>query len=1190
MRLKKLEIYGFKSFAQKTEIVFNQGITGIVGPNGSGKSNIGDAVRWVLGEQSAKTLRGSKMEDVIFNGTQKRKPMAYCEVSLVFENEDHFLPIDYHEVMVTRRVYRNGESEYYINKNASRLRDIVELFRDTGIGKEGYSIIGQGRIDDILSQKSEDRRQVFEEAAGIVKFKSRKEEAERKLNKTLDNLSRVEDIIDELSRQLEPLEKQAKDAKRYLDLSAELKQLDINVFLVRHDQSKNKISQIEQAIEGLEAVIVQGETLVQEKTQAKEELEEKIEQLETEIETIRTTLTEKTNQWYERVNKQERLEQQLERNEEKKKEFITSLEELEEKQQQLSLLEQDGEKGSQLQLLKQQQALDELNAFEEILSQKQQQMELVQAELEKEKTAMMEAINRVSMAKNSQTRQLAVLSQMEQRLEEMVQTHLSSINEMQRGKDQNQKAQQEYQHTLNTFKEKKEKVTLLEEKTKAAEKMLAEQSQNLLQQQQQLQGMHSRLKLLEEMSRDFEGYYQSVKKALTYAQRQNNTKVHGVVAMLMKVPKELETAVDMVLGAALQNIVTEDEYTAKELVQYLRENKLGRATFLPLNTIKGRGLTPNERKALPLPGCIGVASELVSFDPKYGQIIENLLGRTVIAKDLDAGIAIMRAGGQGFRLVTLAGDVMHSGGSITGGSIQSKMTNLLGREREIEELAQNISREETLIQKGQKETAALKEEQLRLSEELGELTYQLHQEEIAVAREHERLENSKEDLRQAENRLEQTDQAKQQLEEGIASIREDLSSLEEQTDDSASTQQAHEEKVNNLQQELTGLREDFEKTKDEVNEKRLVQANISHEWEMIKKDRDRAQLELAQTLRTIENTKHNIVQSEEEKTQLLMQQETLLSENHVKQQELNSLEENNKSKEEHRRENQRKVRELQQEIDELHQQTNDMTGKAHRSEIQKTKVQSELENLQERIWNTYELTYGTAQEMREEDFNVTQGEKRSDTIRTEIRQMGPVNVNAIEDYVSVSERYEDLTTQQKDLLSAREDLNLLIGKLLVQMEEQFVEQFSLLQEYFQETFVRLFGGGKAELKLEDPKDPLNCGIEVIAQPPGKKLQLLSLLSGGERALTAIAILFAMLKLKPTPFCILDEIEAALDDANINYFADYLAEYSKNTQFVVVTHRKGTMERCDALYGVAMEEKGVSKMVSVNLKDYENSNG
>ena len=829
MRLKKLEIYGFKSFAQKTEIIFNQGITGIVGPNGSGKSNIGDAVRWVLGEQSAKTLRGSKMEDIIFNGTQKRKAMAYCEVSLVFDNEDHYLPIDYNEVMVTRRVYRNGESEYYINKNASRLRDIVELFRDTGIGKEGYSIIGQGRIDSILSQKGEERRQIFEEAAGIVKFKSRKEEAERKLNKTLDNLSRVEDIIEELHRQLEPLEKQAKDAKQYLDLSSELKQLDVNIFLLRHDKAKSKVAELEQALEGLEAVVAQGEGFSQEKNQLLVQLEGEIEKLEEEIGQNRAILTEKTNQRFERLNQQQLVQQKISQTQEKEEEHRHTIDQLKEKKEQLLLLQKDSSQSSTLQEEKREEALGQLQLLEKDLEQMYEQLSHAENELEEKKSHMMEAINRASMAKNSQTRQLAVLSQMEKRVEEVIIDHQKAEEKVESSQKQVETAQEVYEKTLAVQIQRKNDMEKAEEKVRVLGEEIQQKSQAIQVAQQQLHGLESRLKLLKEMSQEFEGYYQSVKKALTYAKKQNNKRVHGVVAMLMKVPKDLETAVDMVLSSALQNIVTEDEHTAKELIQYLRENRLGRATFLPVTTIRGRTLNNEERKVLTLPGCVGVASELIAFDEKYRPIMENLLGRTIIAEDLDAGIAIMRKGNHGFRLVTLKGDVMHSGGSMSGGSIQSKATNLLGREREIEELGKTLEKGQHSLAEEKLALNDLEVQRNEEKEERSKFTYALHQEEIAVAREQERLENSKEDLENAKDYFDQTAQAKNQLEEGIALIKADLASLEKQADFSETNQQTMEEQVEQLQKSLIFNRGEFEKAKDEVNQKRLDQAAISHE-------------------------------------------------------------------------------------------------------------------------------------------------------------------------------------------------------------------------------------------------------------------------------------------------------------------------------------------------------------------------
>ncbi|NLB91530.1 MAG: chromosome segregation protein SMC, partial [Clostridiales bacterium] len=1091
----------------------------------------------------------------------------------------------YNEVMVTRRVYRNGESEYYINKNGTRLKDIVELFRDTGIGKEGYSIIGQGRIDEILSQKGEDRRQIFEEAAGIVKFKSRKIEAERKLEKTLDNLSRVEDIIEELRRQLEPLEQQAQEAKRYLHLSAELKETEINVFLQRHDQANIKIAQLNQALEGFEAVIDQGEGLVKEKTREKEKMEQEIEDLEEQVTTIRQSIQEKTSLWHEKMTSEERLVQQKERCFEKKEEYQQSLLDLEEKKEQLTLLAEDKTKASWVQQQKVQEGLAKISVLEEKLLEKQQKMEQVQEELEAQKTTMIEAMNRVSMAQNTQTRQKTVLGQMNQRLIEIEQEQVQSKEDHHEKSVLLEQLQKKYSTTLEILNKRKKQVEEIEEVVNALAVQIETQEKGLLEKQREQQAGESRLKLLEEMSRDFEGYYQSVKKALTYAKKKGNPKVHGVVAMLMKVPKQLETAIDMVLGASLQNIVTEDEYTAKEMIGYLRDNKLGRATFLPLNTVKGRTLSQSERKVLTLPGCIGVGNELIAFDPQYGPVMENLLGRTIVAENLDAGIAIMRAGGHGFRLVTLQGDVIHSGGSMTGGSIQSKMTNLLGRQREIEELSKELAENRNQITKQSRLLEELEQERNSYKKQRIENSQQLHQEEIAVARDQERMENGKTDMQMAKNRLEQVNQAHEQLVEGIQTIEEDLKNIEEQTGHSETNQQVLEEKTALLQEKLTQLRENFELAREKVGEKRLSQAEMNHQWDLIQKDQNRAEKEGKQIVFDLEKIKEQQEENEKKIEELTTQLASLEETNQQENLQLKNLEETAEQLEQLRRETQQKARTVLLEIQETQNQTNDLTGKAHRTEIQKTKIVSELENIQERVWNAYELTYGTALPLREEGFDLIKGEKRGEEIRKEIRQLGPVNVNAIEDFTTVSVRYEDLTTQQKDLLLAEKDLRVLIEKLLVQMEEQFLEQFSLLQEYFQETFVRLFGGGKAQLNLEDVKDPLNCGIDIIAQPPGKKLQLLSLLSGGERALTAIAILFAMLKLKPTPFCILDEIEAALDDANINYFADYLAEYSQNTQFVVVTHRKGTMERCDALYGVAMEEKGVSKMVSVNLTDY-----
>lgn len=1186
MRLKKLEIYGFKSFAQRTEIVFDQGITGIVGPNGSGKSNIGDAVRWVLGEQSARLLRGAKMEDVIFNGTEKRKPMSYCEVSLVFDNEDHSLPVDYTEVMVTRRVYRNGESEYYLNKTGCRLKDIVDLFRDTGIGKEGYSIIGQGRIDEILSQKGEDRRQVFEEAAGIVKFKARKEEAQKKLERTLDNLSRVEDILEELSKRLGPLEEQAAVARAYQALAQELEFLELNIFLIRHERMKTRIAELDQLLAGLEAVLAEANALLAEKNQAREAQEARLEALENRLSQARQLLAQRTDAWHEEKARGMQLAQQLINHQANSQRLKQEQEAAQARLAELQELREASEQGMDTkgEALAQSQA--DLQAAQDQVDEAQLAQEEAESALERHKTAIMEAMNRLSQAQNAQTRQQTVKAQMEQRLEELqsgdgalreAEATLAAAYES--AKALGEKAAAEF----DTLRREAQGLDTQVIQLSQAMQRENEEYQRRLSGRQALQ---SRLKLMEEMARDFEGYNQAVKRALQYAKGRGRTDVRGVVAMLLSVPKELETAVDMVLGAALQNIVTEDENAAKDMIQYLRENRMGRATFLPMSTIRGRVLSPEERRVLSMPGCVGLASELVGFAPEYRGIMENLLGRTVVAENLDAGIAIMRAGRQAFRLVTLAGDVMHSGGSMTGGSVQSRSTNLLGREREIKELKGNLARLEREL--GEKKQAILEQDAKRqeLKRLRDEAVEAMHQQEIAVAREQERLNAAQSELASHRQRMAQTAQAQAQLADSLTQINEDLERIANQTGAVALDKEAMQQKTAQLQAALSVAREALDGARQELTERMLGHSALSHELESLIRDKERLNREITKAGSEAERLGEQLLAQEEAAADTRAQQAHCEAEQQARAQAAQAAEAAVNDLESQRAQCQAQAKTLQHEMDHIREANQQDLDKQHRAEIQKTRVESDLKAMQERIWNTYNKTYATAQEARAEgEFDLSAGERRAGQLRNEIKAMGTVNVASIQEYADTKARFDDLSAQEQDLKKAEGDLNELISRLLTQMEKQFVSQFELLKGFFAETFVRLFGGGHAGLKLSDPEDALNCGIEVIAQPPGKKLQLLSLLSGGERALTAIAILLAMLKLKPTPFCILDEIEAALDEANVGYFADYLLEYSQNTQFVVVSHRKGTMERCNALYGVAMEERGVSKMVSVNLRDY-----
>lgn len=1186
MKLKKLELYGFKSFAQRTEIVFDEGITGIVGPNGSGKSNIGDAVRWVLGEQSAKTLRGASMSDVIFNGTQKRKPLSYCEVSLVFDNDDHALAMEAAEVMVTRRVYRNGESEYYLNRTACRLKDVVDLFRDTGIGKEGYSIIGQGRIDEILSRKSEDRRQVFEEAAGIVKFKARKEEADKKLQRTLENLERVDDILDELTKRLKPLEEQSRNARVYLELSTELKDLDLNLFLIRSDRARARLSELESELLTVQTILADTESNLTDKTTRRDETQNRIDQLEEAITKARTELMECAEHVHESQKKISALQSRRETRSENRQRIVR---EQEEAQERLAEIEKDHVR-IQADVEKQHSLIADaeqiLRATQEAAEKAQAKEKEADAALEAQKAAVIDQMNRLSDVRNDKTRLNTMQAQMETRLTEIEESS-GALQEQEAALREALTAVEKQLETENQHQQQcQEKLAQARQASDEADAAYANLRADVEKQSADMQAAASRHNVLTEMTRDMEGYNMAVRRAMTYAKQRGLTGVKGVLAQLMTVPQAYETAIDMALGAAQQNIVTDTEETAKELINYLRQNRLGRATFLPMSAIRGKTLYGNERNALKLPGCLGVASELVQCAPEYRGIVENLLGRTVIADNLDHGIPIMRAGNHAFRLVTLEGDVMHSGGSMTGGSAQSKVSNLLSRERELKELTAKLQTGRAELDKCRQELTQRQQTAQEKRQKVSDAVNALHQQEIAVAREQARRESVSADLNTHLQRMQETEQARVQLHQSLEDIRQQLETIEHQRTGAQGDQSAMEQKTIEMQNALVKARAEASAENDRLMVRTLQLSDLRHGLSDLERDEAHAQQDQAQILR-----------EQERREQLLHEMDELdaIDENDMKREEAESA---RRQKEQLRQESaaqaieqrrsqaQSDLRDILSDMEKLHEAYNRDSEKLHKTELAKARIEGDQKNLQNRIWDTYKLTYAGAEEFRRTPFDEKESDCRAAELQGQIRALGTVNVGAVEEYAETKARVDDLTAQQQDLKRAEMDLRELIERLLIQMRSTFVENFSKMQGYFAETFTRLFGGGHAELKLMDPDDPLNCGIEVNAQPPGKKLQLLSLLSGGERALTAIAILFAMLKLKPTPFCILDEIEAALDDANIGYYADYLKEYSKGTQFIVVTHRKGTMERCNSLFGVAMEEQGVSRMVSVSLQDYQ----
>ncbi len=1187
MFLKSLDIYGFKSFADKAELRFTKGITAIVGPNGSGKSNVGDAVRWVLGEQSAKQLRGGKMEDIIFGGTQTRKKLSFCEVTLLFDNTDRELPIDYSEVAITRRLYRSGESEYYINKNACRLKDVIELFLDTGIGKEGYSIIGQGKIDNILSNKTEERRAVFEEAAGIMKYKTKKLEAERRLERTRDNLSRLGDILNELGSRLEPLKEQSDKAQQYLLLREKLRELEVNFYLYQHGISERKKEEIRAGMQSIE-----GEQ--EEKTRLAGELNAQLSQTESRISGLEEDLAQARASILSLTAAIEKESGECLLFNERAENLIKDSQRLEAELQNAAAsqnaLNQAAHGDSQ--------ALEELRAKITIqtreLAEEEEQLKKFNArlasqsaELEAEKNKILSALNNLSDVKSNISRYETMRQNIFQR--------------NQRAEERFKALERERRNIVEAINAQKEAAAALEEKKRQIEALKgknAEQLKQLIieinktqeeynQASNRLQSANSRLNMLTEMKNDYEGYQQSVKQLLKRCAGQSQIQKHicGVLAQLINTPKEYERALEAALGGALQNIVTPTEEDAKALIEYLRANNLGRATFLPVSAIKGKFLSPQEQASLrECAGCRGTASQLIKCPDEYREIINNLLGRTAVCEDMDSAIGLARRNRHSFRIVTLKGDILNAGGSMTGGSSQSRLTSLLGRTREIDETAQTVQGLKTQCARAKDRLSELGREQKELQDQLSELERELHQADILSTRDTERLDKLNGDMSQNQAETDALLLEGEQLKETLDELEKNISQIN-------SMQGGLEQNSVQAQEALTARQAEYNKQlieRDRLSEtltsKKIRLAELEKELSAALSGLNRTQSEIKRTDELKARLEKEITARAAQLEDINTQSVQAGREVEKKKAALEREQERANAMDKARQELFEASKELQRKIKDLEQDALIASERRHKLELSLQKVDSDITVMEQRIWDEYELTYAGAEELRQEGFKVTGAQTEISRLRRAISQLGSVNVNAIEEYVSSKERFESLTAQNEDLLKAEKDLNRIIEDVTKRMEAQFKEQFAVINGYFGQTFKELFGGGRAELRLENSQDILGSGIEIVAQPPGKALQLLSLLSGGERALTAIAILFAMLKLKPTPFCILDEIEAALDEANVYNFASYLRQFAEKTQFIVITHRKPTMEEADALYGVAMEEKGISKMVSVQLKE------
>ncbi|HOM02607.1 MAG TPA: chromosome segregation protein SMC [Acetivibrio sp.] len=1185
MHLKRLEIQGFKSFADRIQLDFNSGITAVVGPNGSGKSNISDAIRWVLGEQSAKTLRGGKMEDVIFAGTEHRKPLGFAEVSLTFDNSDGMLPIDFSEVTVTRRVYRSGESEYMINKTQCRLKDIYELFLDTGIGKDGYSIIGQGRVDEILSTKSEERRGIFEEASGIMKYKVRKLEAEKKLEMTRQNLLRINDIIAELENMLEPLKEQSEVAKRYLNLRETLKELEINVYIENITKYKEKIKELEESftsvkdnIDGENKKLEEITALNQKNLSLLKDMEGKLEAAKQEYYAIDGSLEkshseirlnqEKINNLFSNID---RLDGEIAEVEEKIK--AISEEEASKNSKILYLEERYNDYSSKLEESekKLQAIIATLNENERYIENlKTEIMEMLDIQSDK-KTQINNIKNHIEGIKKRQTSidaevyQLTLEKDKEGMKKEELSESIYKVNEL--------------------IKNIKELLLELNEKRKDLGVRLEEEKRKQNHVRSQIQIMTSRQKMLMDMERNLEGYNRSVRVVLQACQQSKEfgKGIHGALAQLFTVDEKYETAIEMSLGGALQNIVTTSEEDAKRAIEYLKRNNLGRATFLPISSVKGKYLDDGILNQLRgHEGFIGVASDLIEYDEQYRGIVLSLLGKVVVVDSLDAGIKMARRFGYSFRIVSLDGDILSTTGSMSGGSKEKRESGILSRNREISEL-------ETKIANFKEDDAAIEKNVERLSGELTEVIEKISAEESSLKdnelikiRDESHLAQIEENIKRSNARIDMLKQEKEQL------IRQEKDTYNE---------------LSKYENELSQIERDIAEKKDIVSKYQEKNKEEQSIRDALHTDITDYRISVNSIMESMDGVKETLERLSNEKNSLVKGMERKKAEKAKNEQEIKSLEEKNegldklikkyeeeksgKTFEIDRISEEKKVREeesagIVDQITEINKNILLLQEEYGRIEVKKARLESEMESIQNRMWDEYELTYTNALELKKDIGSITQAQKRITELRNEIKELGPVNVAAIDEYIKTKERFEFMSAQKNDMEQAEQKLQKVINEMVSIMKRQFMEQFKLINENFNMVFQELFDGGRAELILVDKENVLESGIEIEVQPPGKKLQNLMLLSGGERAFTAIALLFAILRLNPTPFCVLDEIEAALDDANVYKFAQYLKKYSGVTQFAVITHRKGTMEAADTLYGVTMQEHGVSKIVSLKM--------
>lgn len=1188
MYLKNVEIQGFKSFGDSVNLIIPPGITVVVGPNGCGKSNIADAMRWVLGEQSAKSLRGTKMEDVIFSGTQSRRGLGYAQVSMTLDNSEGKLRIDYSEVVITRRVYRSGESEYFLNKSPCRLRDIQELLMGTGVGKENYSIIGQGQIDEILSSKPEDRRNLFEEAAGIYKYKLRKIEAEKKLEKENENLVRVQDIITEIETRMVSLEKQAEQAKLYMGIQESLKIAELNVFLFEADKIEKDILGFKKSHGTLQSDFKSNNKELTQIKQEYDEIRKKLNEfqalsadIQTEIINIRMNIEKYEGSIKVIREKINAIDETILRlNNEHNKRDSKSIE------QELEIQKLENKKIEiETQVLKEQEELNKLQKkHDEIISQIMKEEET----LNRHKNDTYQTLAKLADIRASIEKGNTLTEQVGLRKNKIIETlqvihtdkehHSVRCEVLQKEKNQTQEIQNKTHQNIITLKENLSHLENEKQKLYTMQRGIEDNYHRAT----------SRYKVLCQMKNEYEGFQKSVKNILQLKDKnpmqwQN---IYGVVGELITVPKELEVAIDVALGGSIQHIVTKDEETAKKAIIYIKNNNLGRATFLPISSVKKSQVGSEANQILKENGVIGFGNNLIQYDNIYSNIISNLLGRVIIIDHMDHAIQLARKYNYRYRIVTLDGEVLNPGGSITGGSFYKNRESIFSRNREVVELSKLIDSNKTKLQNIEKQNVELTNQYSDLVEQLKSLENQRQTLELEQTERHIEINKVSEALKQIHQQQSNLEEEKLQLENDVQQMVLDMVSNKEllETTQAQLQEMAKEEKK--LQTTIQNHQKQRDLVSDNITSHRVSLSSMEEVLHYTKEQIQRITKDIEHhvdenkayenQLQDSSHRKENLEKEIKELMANIRNQENLLEQKNNSLTKTKEKEISYRNKEDEKRNKQNA----------LVERNSLLQAEIYRIENKITKLTIEKENIFQKIWDDYEATYESAKKFKTDLGTINEMKKIANEYKGQIRKLGVINVGAVQEYEETKERYEFLRKHEQDILKAETTLRQLIEELTTSMEEIFAEQFEKISHNFNIVFTELFGGGQAFLQLTDTDNILESGIEIIAQPPGKKLQNMALLSGGERALTAIAILFGILRLKPSPFAILDEIEAALDDANVVRFSSYLKGLGNKMQFIVITHRKGTMEAADTMYGVTMEEQGVSKVVSVQLDEME----